>query len=205
LFKVGDLFRLSFPAFSFKPLTDVVFQLHSDVKQLGGATAADDGSLTVDVVSNDFQPGQHSLHAIGQNYAGNQIEYYDFLQVAAGDSKAEADQGLNVPAGSMTSIPPASSTLTDSKQKLAASSLVQRLDGTSSSSAQSTDRPLEVASSLKLSASTTKQPVDKAKSKSANSSALNAWIIVISALASAALAILLYSYYHKKRQRNAAR
>jgi lysophospholipase L1-like esterase len=197
LLKVGDLFRLSFPAFSFKPLTDVVFQLHSDVKQLGSATAADDGSLTVDVTADDFQPGQHSLHAIGLNYAGNQTEYYDFLQVAVDESKIEAESD-KVPVGSTTSIPSSASTEPISNQKVAASSSLQRQNETPSTQAQSNDSPREVVSSVRLPASSTKQAVDESGSKKTNNDVRSTWLIALCTLTILAFAIVLYGFYRNK-------
>ena len=79
--KKKDVFEISLPAFSFKPSSDIVLELHSEVKQLGTVRSAEDGSLDVTFRSDGFEPGFHSVHAIGKNYTGNDVDMYDFLTV----------------------------------------------------------------------------------------------------------------------------
>jgi len=82
-----DVFEITFPIFSFKPGSDIVLELHSDVKRLGVVKAASDGSARVSISSTDFEPGFHSVHAVGQNYVGNDIDMYDFLMIKEGVSE----------------------------------------------------------------------------------------------------------------------
>jgi lysophospholipase L1-like esterase len=77
----GDMFTISMPKSSFKPSSDVVLELHSDVKILGVVRSADDGSLQATIPTSDLEAGFHSVHAIGQNFAGYEIDIYDFLSI----------------------------------------------------------------------------------------------------------------------------
>ena len=79
--KKKDLFQISFPVFTFKPGENIVLELHSDVKNLGTVRANEDGSLITTISSADFEPGFHSVHAIGKDFAENTIDTYDFLEV----------------------------------------------------------------------------------------------------------------------------
>ena len=79
--KKKDLFEVSFPAFTFKPSTEIVLELHSDIKNLGTVKSAKDGSLDTTISSTDFETGFHSVHAIGKNFVGNEFAAYDFLLV----------------------------------------------------------------------------------------------------------------------------
>jgi lysophospholipase L1-like esterase len=78
-----DLFEIFFPAFSFKPSTNIILELHSVVKNLGTVQSGEDGSLKATISSESFEPGFHSVHALGKNYTGNDIDIYDFLTVNA--------------------------------------------------------------------------------------------------------------------------
>jgi len=79
--KKKDAFEISFPALSFKPSSDVVIELHSEVKNLGTWQSAEDGSLNITLSSADYEPGFHSVHAIGKNFTGNEIDTYDFITI----------------------------------------------------------------------------------------------------------------------------
>ena len=77
----GDMVKVSLPALSFKPASNVTLELHSDVKSLGVFQAAEDGSLSVTLASKDFEPGIHSVHALGVTFSDTNIDVYDFLDV----------------------------------------------------------------------------------------------------------------------------
>jgi lysophospholipase L1-like esterase len=207
MLKAGDLFRLSFPAFSFKPLSNVVLQLHSEIKQLGNATVADDGSLIVDVVVNDFRPGQHSLRAIGQNYAGNEVEYYDFLQVAAAEADTLPSENVELPISAIASLPPSlhSRSSPGSNQKKTSSSSVQRINGPPNSNAPSTETVQKVASNVESSSSTPKQTVATSVPKQADRRIPNFLWAGLFILLFVALAAVLYVHYRKKHPWNASR
>ena len=79
--KKKDLFEISFPVFTFKPSSDIVLELHSDVKSIGTVQSSQDGSLSVVVSSADFDPGFHSVHVIGKSFADTDVDLYDFLAV----------------------------------------------------------------------------------------------------------------------------
>jgi len=79
--KKKDFFQISFPVFTFKPGTEIVLELHSEVKNLGKVRSNEDGSLTATISSADFEPGFHSVHAIGKDFAENDVDTYDFLEV----------------------------------------------------------------------------------------------------------------------------
>ncbi|MDB5180381.1 MAG: exported protein of unknown function [Candidatus Saccharibacteria bacterium] len=79
--KTADMFDISLPAFSFAPLSDVIFELHSVVKNLGTVKAAEDGSVHVSIPAIAAEPGFHSIRAIGKDFTGNNIEVYDFVTI----------------------------------------------------------------------------------------------------------------------------
>jgi hypothetical protein len=79
--KKKDMFEISFPVFTFKPGSEIVLELHSDIKNLGIVRASEDGSLATTISSEDFEPGFHSVHALGKDFAENDIDIYDFLEV----------------------------------------------------------------------------------------------------------------------------
>jgi lysophospholipase L1-like esterase len=79
--KLGDTFEISLPALSFKPLSDVTIQRHSDVKNLGIFKAESDGSLKLTLPIVNVETGIHSVHAVGQSYSGNEIDVYDFIEL----------------------------------------------------------------------------------------------------------------------------
>ena len=99
--KKKDLFEISLPAFSFKPSSDIVLELHSEVRSLGTVQSADDGSLNVTIHSEGFEPGFHSVHAIGKNFAGNDVDTYDFLTV---EDDAIATAATPAAGGSVPSV-----------------------------------------------------------------------------------------------------
>ena len=78
-FNDGEPFEISIPAFSFEPESDIKIELHSEAKQINILKSAPDGSFVTTVWLQDFEPGFHSLHAIGKNYAGETVDIYDFL------------------------------------------------------------------------------------------------------------------------------
>jgi hypothetical protein len=100
--KKKDFFDISFPALTFKPGSDVTLELHSDVKNLGVFQAAADGSFNHTVSSADFEAGFHSVHSIGKDFADNDIDIYDFLEVY--------DEGAQVAGFSNSEQPTASTT-----------------------------------------------------------------------------------------------
>ena len=79
--KKQDLLSISFPAFTFKPLSSIALELHSEVKNLGTVESAEDGSLNTTIASDSFEPGFHSVHAIGVDYVENDVDDYDFITV----------------------------------------------------------------------------------------------------------------------------
>lgn len=79
--KKGDVFEISLPAFSFQPGSSVTLELHSDIRTLGTITAAEDGSLRSNVEVTDFEPGFHSVQAIGVNANGEKVKVYDFIEI----------------------------------------------------------------------------------------------------------------------------
>ena len=84
-----DLVELFFPAFTFKPLSSVALEIHSEVKGLGVVKSSEDGSLTATISSSNFDIGFHSVHAIGEDFAGNAIDTYDFLAVMEENNATE--------------------------------------------------------------------------------------------------------------------
>ncbi len=88
--KQGARLQVSLPKFSFKPFSSVTLELHSDIKQLGSFRANEEGSLQVTIPTEDFNVGSHSVHAIGKNMAGNEVDLYDFLMVEEGERLVEA-------------------------------------------------------------------------------------------------------------------
>jgi lysophospholipase L1-like esterase len=84
--KKKDLFEISFPVFTFKPHTDIVLDLHSEVKKLGTVQSKEDGSLEATISSADFELGFHSVHAIGKDFSDNDIDAYDFIAVEVEDA-----------------------------------------------------------------------------------------------------------------------
>jgi len=109
--KVNDMFEISFPAFSFLPGSDVVLELHSDVKNLGVVQSARDGSVSVAVPAAGFEPGFHSVHAIGKSYAGNDIDTYDFIAVEENPSPTSSSSTLIPAISSATGVQPRQTTL----------------------------------------------------------------------------------------------
>jgi len=75
------MLEIFFPAFTFKPLSNIVLELHSEVKNLGTVKSSEDGSLAATISTDDFELGFHSVHAIGNDFANNDIDTYDFLEV----------------------------------------------------------------------------------------------------------------------------
>ncbi len=106
--KKGDYFSISVPAFSFKPSSDVVIQLHSDAKNLGTIRTGNDGSLEGTIASANLEPGFHSVHAIGKGFSGNDIDAYDFLTIE--DTASFALPVLTSQQAGTTNIKPVSST-----------------------------------------------------------------------------------------------
>jgi len=43
--------------------------------------SAEDGSLNTTIASDSFEPGFHSVHAIGVDYVENDVDDYDFITV----------------------------------------------------------------------------------------------------------------------------
>ena len=91
-----ELVEIFFPAFTFKPLSTIVLELHSEVKNLGMVHSLEDGSLAATIPSADFELGFHSLHAIGKDFAGNDIDTYDFLEVTEeGEAVSDISSGIS--------------------------------------------------------------------------------------------------------------
>lgn len=103
--KKGDSFKVTFPAFSFKPRSEVVLELHSEVKNLGTLRAMEDGSLEANIQLSEGEPGQHSVHAIGKGYAGSDVELYDFVTVEGSESNPGQGDGVAVGPISVVSTP----------------------------------------------------------------------------------------------------
>jgi lysophospholipase L1-like esterase len=91
--KKGDAFEISFPALTFLPSSDVVIELHSEIKKLGTVKSADDGSLQVTIPAIEGEIGHHSVHAIGKSFAGNDIDVYDFVTIE-GDAVSPVATGV---------------------------------------------------------------------------------------------------------------
>ena len=114
--KKKGLFEISFPAFTFKPSTDVVLELHSEVKNLGTVQSREDGSFDATISSADFEIGFHSVHAIGKGFTGNDIDAYDFLAVEDEPTTGDEDTSEETVGGEgVTIVPPANSQPTGNK------------------------------------------------------------------------------------------
>ncbi|MES2630762.1 MAG: SGNH/GDSL hydrolase family protein [Patescibacteria group bacterium] len=77
----GDTFKISLPAFSFEPSTEVTVELHSETQTIQIAESREDGSIGLDVSSEGFESGFHSIHLLGKNFNGDDIAIYDFITV----------------------------------------------------------------------------------------------------------------------------
>lgn len=73
----------SFIARTFAPSSIVSFELHSEVKELGQITAADDGSLAGELKLPLDIEGYHTIHAYGTSYAGDPIDLYQTVYIAS--------------------------------------------------------------------------------------------------------------------------
>lgn len=114
LVKNGDTFKVSFPALSFAPFSDISIELHSEPKILGTYKASEDGSFETTVSVEDFEPGAHSVHVIGQTTTNNTTDVYDFIDVALsevptmvvplGISNISSNSGVKVSSLSQTPI-----------------------------------------------------------------------------------------------------
>ena len=89
------MLEILFPAFTFKPFSTIVLELHSEVKNLGTVKSSENGSLAATISAADIELGFHSVHAIGEDFAGNDIDTYDFLEVTdRSDNEGESSQGM---------------------------------------------------------------------------------------------------------------
>ena len=77
----GGALKISFPAFSFQPKSEVTLELHSEIKKIGVFKATDDGSLETTVALDGAESGYHSVHAVGKGYSEVDVDLYDFLQI----------------------------------------------------------------------------------------------------------------------------
>lgn len=77
----GDFFRITLPENSFEPLSDVVIELHSNIKEIARLKAAEDGGLMVDIQAIEFEPGYHSVHVMGKTSSSQIIDAYDFVAI----------------------------------------------------------------------------------------------------------------------------
>lgn len=81
----------SFLKRTFAPSSMVTFELHSDVKELGRAVVSDDGSLQGELKLPLDIEGYHTVHALGTSYAGDPVDIYQTVYIAA---SAENNTGM---------------------------------------------------------------------------------------------------------------
>lgn len=68
--------------FTFKPISDVYIEFHSEPINAGEYTVNEYGGLSIDiVVPEELDPGFHELHIFGESYTGEQIDLYQGFQV----------------------------------------------------------------------------------------------------------------------------
>ncbi len=73
--------QLMLPKVSFMPHSEVRVEVHSTPITIGTYTADDQGGLLVDQMSvpSELENGYHTVHVYGTSFAGQLIDYYDFV------------------------------------------------------------------------------------------------------------------------------
>lgn len=82
---------------TFTPHSIITIELHSDVREIGQAVAAEDGSLTGTLQMPLDTEGYHTVHVLGTSYTGEPIDIYQTVFISA-ESEKMTGEGTSIPA-----------------------------------------------------------------------------------------------------------
>lgn len=71
----------SFPPGTFKPNTEVILELHSDIQMLGRYLSGGDGSLEGEVTIPDIVAGYHTVHSYGVSVSKWPLDLYQIVYI----------------------------------------------------------------------------------------------------------------------------
>lgn len=84
----------------FDPLSVINAEIHSIPVTLGSFNTDINGDLSAQItIPDSIEPGYHSIHIYGQNLAGQKVDVYDYVLVAASDIDFDGDGILDVNEG----------------------------------------------------------------------------------------------------------
>ncbi len=88
---MSNIARSVFDPQTFEPNTTVKYFAYSEETFLGEFVVKPDGSLEASLDTSKLSPGRHVLVASGQDYSGNPIRYYQFIEVHVSEDDADGD------------------------------------------------------------------------------------------------------------------